>query len=276
MEKRILFLDLDGTLLDDGKHITPGNRLALERALSAGHRVVITTGRPLKSAKAQAQRLGLTVPGCYLIAYNGAVVYDCHRESVLYQLTLDFDALYAIFDEAERRGLFILTYDGDEVVVEPRCDGETVRRYCAPVGMSYRVISDVRQDLTQPPPKTLLIDFDDRRPVEEMQQWIGSTLSDRVDCFFSNPWYLEVVHAGMNKGKAVLEMCRRLGVPVSCAVAVGDEQNDISMIRAAGVGVAMANGTEAVKATADYVTAHDNNHDGVAEVVERFCFGTEE
>ena len=74
MKKRLLFLDLDGTLLNDAKEITTGNREALERTLQRGHGVIITTGRPLKSALEQSRRLGLDKPGCYTIAYNGAMV----------------------------------------------------------------------------------------------------------------------------------------------------------------------------------------------------------
>ena len=270
---RLLFLDLDGTLLDDGKEISPGNRRALERALRAGHRVVITTGRALSSAKIQAQRLGLDRSGCYLITFNGAVVYDCGTESVLSRTFLDPEALYAVFDEANRRGVCIVTYSIDEIIVESRNDGETAQRYCAPLGMDYRVADDIRTELTAPSPKALIVDFDDHSRLEGMRDWIETHLSGRADCFFSNRSYLEVVPAGMNKGQAVIEMCRRLNVPISNAIAVGDEANDLSMIQAAGIGVAMANGTQAVKAAADYVTERDNNHDGVAEVVERFCFG---
>ena len=92
MKQKTLFLDLDGTLLNDEKQITPGNRRALETALDAGHRVVITTGRPLVSAIKQSQSLGLTGKGCYLIAFNGGIVYDSFREEIIYQQDLPTEA----------------------------------------------------------------------------------------------------------------------------------------------------------------------------------------
>ena len=88
MKKRLLFLDLDGTLLNDEKEITRGNREALERTLQRGHGVIITTGRPLKSALAQAKRLGLDQPGCYTIAYNGAMVYDWGKQDKIFSRAL--------------------------------------------------------------------------------------------------------------------------------------------------------------------------------------------
>ena len=75
-ETKILFTDLDGTLLNDQKQISEGNLAAIRQALDLGHKVVISTGRALASAKKQAETLGLTMPGCYIIAFNGACIYD--------------------------------------------------------------------------------------------------------------------------------------------------------------------------------------------------------
>lgn len=83
METKILFADIDGTLLNDQKEIPKENMTAIQKALDLGHYVVVATGRPLDSAKAVAKDLGLMMQGCYLIAYNGAIVYDCGNEKVL-------------------------------------------------------------------------------------------------------------------------------------------------------------------------------------------------
>lgn len=270
MKKRILFLDLDGTLLNDEKQITPGNRAALEGALERGHDMVITTGRPLKSAMNQAHVLGMDRPGCYLIAYNGAVIYDWAQNKQIFTRSLSFDAVHRVFDKANAMGLHIQTYDTWDVLVEQRCDDAAVRRYCGLIRMDFRVIADVRKDLTEEPVKCLIIDYDRQTDLLKIQDWITENMTEEVDCFFSCDQYLEVVPKGMNKGEAVKMLCADLGVEIENAVAAGDAANDLSMIEAAGIGVAMANGTDQVKAAADYVTTHDNNHDGIAEVVERF------
>lgn len=267
---KCLFLDLDGTLLRDDKSLSEANYRAIQQALARGHRAVITTGRPLKSALLQAQALGLTGQGCYVIAMNGGRVWDCAGERELYRRSMAWDDLFALFDEANRRGIFVQTYDDRDVVVEARNDNETVRRYCAPIQMDYRVVDDIRSGLTVPPVKAMAIDFFDRAPVEDLEAWICRELAGRLDCFFSSQYYLEIVPAGQNKGTVLKAMCARLGIPLRDAVAVGDAANDIPMIRAAGVGVAMANADLPVRAAADVVTARDNNHDGIAEVVERF------
>lgn len=270
MEKKILFLDLDGTLLNDQKEITAGNRRAIEEALERGHRVVVTSGRPLKSSLAQARRLGLAGEGCYVIAYNGAVIYDCSAGEPVFRRTLEMEDLYRVFDEARRRGYYIQTYDQEDVVFEEGGNEETARRYCEAIGMEYRVIRDVRKDVKEAPVKALLIDYQDPAPLAEMARWIGENMAGRVDCFASSQYLLEVVAVGMNKGAAVAALCGLLDVPVEDTVAAGDQANDIAMIRAAGVGVAMANGTAETQTAADYITQKDNNHDGIEEVIRKF------
>lgn len=270
MMKKLLFLDLDGTLLNDSKQITQGNRDALKRILDRGHGVVITTGRPLSSAIQQAHLLGLDKPGCYLIAYNGGLIYDWTTEQEIFSRTVSLADTFEIFDMVNLQGVHIQTYDDRDVLVEKRCDDEEVVRYCRGTLMQYRVLDDIRAGLKKEPVKCLAIDFRDQTNLIRIQDQILEKMSDRLDAFFSCDQYLEIVPLGISKGEAVRMLCRMLDVPIAHAVAVGDAANDLSMIEAAGIGVAMCNGTDEVKSAADYVTTRDHNHDGVAEVIERF------
>lgn len=270
MMKKLLFLDLDGTLLNDSKQITQGNHDALKRILDRGHGVVITTGRPLSSAIQQAHLLGLDKPGCYLIAYNGGLIYDWTTEQEIFSRTVSLADTFEIFDMVNLQGVHIQTYDDRDVLVEKRCDDEEVVRYCRGTLMQYRVLDDIRAGLKKEPVKCLAIDFRDQTNLIRIQDQILEKMSDRLDAFFSCDQYLEIVPLGISKGEAVRMLCRMLDVPIARAVAVGDAANDLSMIEAAGIGVAMCNGTDEVKSAADYVTTRDHNHDGVAEVIERF------
>ena len=271
MKKRLLFLDLDGTLLNDAKEITTGNREALERTLQRGHGVIITTGRPLKSALEQSRRLGLDKPGCYTIAYNGAMVYDWSKQDKVFQRALTIPAVIRVFEKANEIGEHIQTYDSFDVLVEARGDDEAVRRYCKMVSMTHRVIGDVHTDLKEDPVKCLVINYEKKDGLEVMQTWIRENMPE-MDCFFSCPQFLEVVPKGMNKGEAVKMLCKLLGVEIENAVACGDAANDLAMLKAAGIGVAMQNGADEVKAIADYITTRDNNHDGVAEAADKFFY----
>ena len=271
MKKRLLFLDLDGTLLNDAKEITRGNREALERTLQRGHGVIITTGRPLKSALAQARRLGLDQPGCYTIAYNGTMVYDWGKQGNVFTRALDIPSVIRVFEKANEIGEHIQTYDSFDVLVEPRGDDEALRRYCKMVSMTHRVIGDVHTDLKEDPVKCLVINYEKKDGLLKMQDWIRANM-EGMDCFFSCEQFLEVVPKGMNKGEAVKMLCKLLDVEIEDAVACGDAANDLAMLKAAGIGVAMCNGSDEVKAAADYITTRDNNHDGVAEAADKFFY----
>lgn len=270
MKKRLLFMDLDGTLLNDEKKITEGNRAALNDLLARGHGAIITTGRPLKSAMDQARLLGMDRPGCYLIAYNGAVIYDWSQEKQIFTRSLPYSTVHRVVELANERGEHVQTYDTWKVLVERRCDDAAVRRYCKLIGMEFSVVEDVHTDLKEEPVKCLVINYEEKSGLVKIQEWIRENMREEVDCFFSCDQYLEVVPKGMSKGEAVKMLSRMMGVEIADAISVGDAANDLSMIEAAGIGVAMANATAEVKAVADYITVKDNNHDGIAEVVERF------
>ena len=120
--KKILFTDLDGTLLNSEKLVSEGNRAAIQRLLDAGHYLVVATGRPTKSAFKVVQKLGLTMPGCYMIAYNGGVIFDCAKEEIWVEKTLPMEHARYLFEEAKRYGLYIQTY-GKEDKILTSCGG---------------------------------------------------------------------------------------------------------------------------------------------------------
>lgn len=267
--KKAIFLDLDGTLLTDDKRVPDVNRTAIERMLADGNSVVIATGRPLSSAIIQAERLGLTEPGCYLIAYNGGILYDTAERKEIFHASIPLELVRKVFEEANRRGIHIQTYQGTKVIVEPRCDDKEIRLYCSRILIEYEVIDNVSL-LEEEPVKMLIIDLADKAPLVEFMQWIGSWADDRLDCFFSNDEYVEIVPKGMNKGNAIRKMAELLNISVENTIAAGDAANDITMLQAAGVGCAMKNAAQEVKLAADYITEADNNSGGVAEIIERF------
>ncbi len=268
-DRKALFLDLDGTLLTDDKQIPEGNREAIYRMLEQGHSVIIATGRPLVSAVLQAEKLGLTSRGCYIIAFNGGTLYDSFEKKVIYRSTIPLEIVTKVFAEANKRGIHIQTYRDDKVVVEPAGDDDIVRQYCSKIIVEHEVIPDIRM-LDEEPVKMLIIDMNDPAPLEEFRQWVASWGDDVLDTFFSNDQYVEIVSKGLNKGNALLQMAEILGVDRENTISAGDAGNDLQMIEAAGLGCAMSNATDEIKAAAGYITERDNNECGVAEIIDRF------
>jgi len=272
--RKILFTDLDGTLLNDDKLVSEENYRAIQRLLDAGHYLVITTGRPTKSGFRVAQRLGLTMPGCFMIAYNGGVIYDCSKREIQIEKTIPMEHVRYLFQEAEKYGLYIQTYGVDDKIYAST-EGEELQYYVNSNRgvLDYAVSTDVCSIIDKEPNKVMLIDLNETGIIpfwREHKDWENG----RCDSTFSDAKFLEYLAPGVSKGNAVHTLCEMLGTDIQNAFAVGDERNDISMIEAAGVGIAMKNAVEEAKQAADYVTEHDNNHGGIAEVIERLILGT--
>ena len=266
--KKIFFTDLDGTLLNSKKEITPENKAAIEKARMQGHSIVLATGRSTVNMLLQVRRLGLDVPGCYAITFNGSCVIRCDTGEVILWKSLDKDTVQYLFDETRKWQIHCQAYSRTETIAEK--ETPELIRYDRNNGGHSRLVKDVPQALTEDPPKVLLADLHDREKLECFQKEHAETLAGRADSFFSCKEYLEYVPAGVSKGSAIRWLCEYLHADLSQTVAAGDAANDISMLQTAAVGVAMCNGEAAVKACADYVTQQDNEHSGVAEIIEKF------
>lgn len=273
MENRskILFTDLDDTLLDRRKEISPENRRAIRRAVRRGHRVVLCSGRPLMGVLPQIQalerELDLSQPGCYAIAYNGGVLYDCFREQVVYKESLPLSYVKYIFQEARQYDLFCQTYS-DTHLLAP-CPSHALDAYLAGTQMPCKIIPSLPDTLEEEPAKVLVIGEDPKK-LSAYEHAIQEWARDKISVFYSNAMYLEHVPLGVSKGTAIKRLCRYLDIPLEDTIAAGDEQNDIPMLQTARIGVAMANATPGCRACADYITENDCDHSGIAEVIERF------
>lgn len=268
MDTRILFTDLDGTLLNDQKEVTPGNRAAIEAALSRGHKIVISTGRPLASARIQAERIGLTMNGCYAITYNGGQIYDMYHKKTIYGRTLPIDLVKPLFSSAFERNLHIQTYSATHILSEH--DTSELHEYAKINRLPYELVTDIQTSLKEAPYKLIAIAFHRHDALLQYQAEVLSQYSDLLDSFFSNDDFLEIVPSGISKGFAVKWLCDYLHIPLCNSVAAGDAQNDISMLETAHIGAVMCNAFPDVLPHGNYITQADNNHDGIAEIIHRF------
>ncbi len=264
----IFFTDLDDTLLNRRKEVSPENREALEELLRRGHLLVISTGRASASALRLARDLALDRPGCYAMCFNGAQILRLEDHALLTGQILSAEVIDACCRLAKDFGMHIQAYDTEDVVVLR--DDEEIRSYAALQSLTYRVEPDLAAALPQGTPKMLCIDLQDRSRLEAFRQLVSSSLPDQVDVYLSARNYLEIVPKGVNKGTAVLSMCENLGIPSAHTIAAGDQENDLTMLQTAAVGCAMANAIPPVKAAADYVTENDCDHSGVAELLNKF------
>lgn len=268
MNNKILFVDLDLTLLCDDKSITQGNKNAICRMLEEGHYIALATGRPIESGRIVARELGFTMPGCYMIAFNGAVLYDCAADRILLKRSLPIEVVQELFERAQRAGIYAQTFNNTDIITTKHT--KELDYYREKSHLSYKLSPNVLDVLEEEPQKVLLISLEHKEWLARFQRANLSWERGKCSSFFSCKEYLEYCPINTSKATGVEYLTRILNMPSDCTVAVGDEQNDIAMINAAHVGIAMKNGIRELKAVADYVTENDNNHDAIAEVIEKF------
>lgn len=268
METKILFTDLDGTLLTSERNISPDVLAAIEELIEKGHKFVLSTGRPLMSALQLAKTYDFIRPGFYISSFNGGLIYDCYEEKELHRKGIPHAAVRLIFDEAKKRGLHVHTYSDTHVLAEK--PSEMLTHYCQCIGMPYRIVPSVTDELPFEPQKVIVADLADHSVLEAFRNDMRPIAEPSLNSVFSNPMLLEYGNPTSTKGNALRFLCELYGIDMKNSVAAGDEENDLTMIEAAGIGVAMANAKEEVKNAASYITQRDNNHGGIKEIIEKF------
>jgi Cof subfamily protein (haloacid dehalogenase superfamily) len=268
LRKNILFTDMDGTLLLKDSTVSADMKAALDRAVAAGHRLVLTSGRPLPSIRERIIKLGFNYPDTYIIAFGGALIYDLEAGKVIHSYKVPQVAIRGIAALCREEGIYIQGYTDEEIILTAAT--EETDYYRQRVNMPYREVPDLADYLTDGSSKLQIIHLTDHEKLEALRAKIVAEYGEYVDTFFSSPRYLEILPKGVSKGVAVKFMTSYLSVPVSHTFAAGDEDNDISMLKIAGRGVAMANASEQVKAAADIITVNDNNHDGLIEILNKY------
>jgi Cof subfamily protein (haloacid dehalogenase superfamily) len=258
-------VDLDGTVRSRIHGITPGVRAAVAAAQARGVRVCVATGRMWRSAEPWVRALGATSP---VILYNGGQVLDFESGRTLYERRLPRDAARAALAVIRRaHDVQPLVYVRDGVYAERR--DRLLDAYAVDDGLTYDVVPTFETLLVDEPHKLLAIGAAER--IQALQHSVRAARLPVHDVQ-SEPVYLEILPSGISKGTAMEAMLAALGVTAEETIAIGDNWNDLEMIEAAGLGVAMGQAPDGVRARADHVcgTAEE---EGVREVIERFVLG---
>lgn len=266
MEKKILVLDIDGTLTNSKKEITPKTREAIWQCMEKGHKVVLASGRPTPGMKRYAKELELKERGGYLLSYNGARITDCATGEILYQQKLPLSIVPGIYQYAVDHNMGMITYLNDTVIsaFEPDEYVELEARINAlPIQVESDFLNFVNFDIN----KCLLTAPQDAAAVYEKE--LAAEYIENASIYRSEPFFVEVMPKNVDKAASLARMLEILHMTKEQAICCGDGFNDISMIKYGGVGVAMANAQQPVKEAADYITA-SNDEDGLVEVIYKF------
>ncbi len=268
---KLVAIDLDGTLLDSTKEISTRNKKAIASAMEKGVKIVICSGRVYSGARLYAKQIGSKDP---IIACNGAVITEKVDGRVIYSNYLHTEACMKINDILHKNDLYFHVYAGDTMYTEKL--GYTSLKYFEKNKslpkedrVEIEIVEDMASKLKSLSEKVLkFVAVADNREQLKIARYEIEQLQN-VDVMSSNYDNFEVLQKGVSKGEALKKISEYLKVPPSEMIAIGDNENDISMFKYAGLSVAMENGEDFAKEAAQYVTA-SNNDDGVAEAIERF------
>lgn len=268
MSIKLFVTDLDGTLLVSASTVSKRNIAAAQAAAKAGVTVTIATGRMYKAALPVAQALGVDVP---IITYNGALIKTTSGKE-LYAAYLPPEVVAEVASFAQERGWYIQSYSHDELLF-PVYD-EHSRGYEQAQAIKGRLVGwdGLRSpEYTQAVSKMLCI-TDDESETEQRIREFNDHFGGRIVAVRSKADYAEITCPGVSKASGIQRLAERLGISIDETMAIGDGDNDIPMLKAAGHSVAMGNAVPEVKAICDYVTG-DCEADGFAAAIEKYVLG---
>ncbi|MEF9974692.1 MAG: Cof-type HAD-IIB family hydrolase [Clostridia bacterium] len=266
MRYRALALDLDGTLTNTQKTVTPRTREALFLAASRGVTVILASGRPVEGMRKMAELVDLSRLDGYVLACNGASILRYRDGQMVFCADIPIETIAALQPLSARFGVALLGYAGDCVVTN-----DAANRYAQKEaynnGLALEEQADLARAIARPIPKLMLVGEPER--LARAAECAKALFSGQLNVFLSESYFLEITPLGIDKAAGLRRLIDQLGIPREELIAVGDGLNDIPMLAFAGLGVAMQNAYPETKAAADAHTL-SNDQDGVAEVVRRY------
>ena len=266
MDKKVLVLDIDGTLTNSRKEITDSTRQAIWDAVMRGHKVMLASGRPTPGMRRYEEELQLARYGGYLLSFNGARIVECRTGEVIYQRSLSNSLVPGLYRYAKERHMGLITYLWDTVISAFEPD-EYVQLEARINGLPIRVVENFPKFVDFDIQKCLLTAPGELAAVyeKELQEKYGPSAS----IYRSEPFFVEVMPQGVDKASSIEQMLPVMGVDREHVIWCGAGFNDISMIRYAGLGRAIAHAQAALKEAADYITA-SNAEDGIFQAIQEF------
>ena len=266
MKYNMIVLDLDGTLTNRDKVITPRTKQSLMEAQKRGLKVVLASGRPTYGVLPLAKELELEKYGGYILSFNGGIIMDCRTQEVVFRKELPVEENSRIVNLARQEQVDILTYQGPRILTNNQ-DNPYAKIESRINHLELKQIENLEHYLDFQVPKFLMLDDGDY--LASVEGRVKAALGKNFSVYRSEAYFLEILPRGIDKAQCLAQLLKLLGMQREEMIACGDGFNDISMIEYAGLGVAMENAVRPVRNAADYVTL-SNNDDGVAHVVEKF------
>ena len=267
MKYKLLVLDVDGTLLDSQHKLSTQTLATLLKIQQMGMILVLASGRPTFGIQALTDKLDMKNNGGYILSYNGGQIINVQTGEVLFEKRIDPEMIPYIERKAKKNGFAIFTYHKGTLITDSP-DNKHIQEEAALNGMEIVAVENFSEAIDFRPCKCVLVSDNEEALVGLKDHW-RKRLSGVLDVYRSESYFLEVVPESIDKGNTLAVLMERLGVAAENTIAIGDGRRDYSMIQLAGLGIAMGNAQDSIKACADYV-ADSNDKDGVAKAVQKY------
>lgn len=278
MKYKLIAIDMDGTLLSNKHEIPEFNKEMIKKATQAGVKIAITTGRLFASARKYSDVIGVETP---IISSNGAYIREKDREEVIYESNLSKKQFDEVLSVVRKYGFTVYMNTSDTVISENVVpDDHAYKLVNNELDDAWKIkfVEGRRFEETYEEFSNDILKFiciEERENMDELMK-AKEELSKFEDLEVVSSWEnnFEIMPAGTSKGTAVQRLAEILGIKQEEVICIGDSENDLSMIKYAGLGVAMGNAIDIVKENADYVT-DTNSNAGVGKMIAKFIFGEE-
>lgn len=273
MKYKMIAMDMDGTLLTTDKQVSERSKEILQKAADAGIKLVICTGRIFTSAWEFAELIGTVAP---IIASNGAYIREKDRDEVIYMKNLQKDEIFKAVQIVKKHGFYPHLFSSDTIFTEKLFFTSHVydkQNQSLPKDRQVKIV--VTEDLEKVIEENyeiilkivIVSEMDEIEGLSKLRSEISKELDVSIVSSAENN--CEIMSKGISKGNGVKILGDIYGISPEETMCIGDNENDISMIEYAGLGVAMANASDALKEVANYIT-DTNDNDGVAKAIEKF------
>jgi Cof subfamily protein (haloacid dehalogenase superfamily) len=259
---KLIAIDLDGTLLNDNHEISLLNKMAIRKVLNRGIQVTLVTGRVYKSAVYYAEELGLD---SFLVLCNGALIKNREAE-VLYASRLDMALTGKLLEFAERNRVYIKVYIDDTLFIKE--ETEEARNFSKVHRIQYKAVGDLSAYIEKEPDLIVFKGLSEN--ITKLSKELRTEFGENISITQSFPTSLELMARHVSKREALIRLAEYLGVKREEVLAIGNSLNDLEMLEWAGQGVAMSNSYPLLKNRWHTVSRYDNNHDGVAHILEEY------
>ncbi|UXI03727.1 sugar-phosphatase [Photobacterium sp. TY1-4] len=263
---KLIALDMDGTLLNSDKQVSPRTKQAIADARAQGVKVVLASGRPLEGMTAYLTELDILSDDDFVLSYNASLIQRVASRQIIHRQVIQGSDAKNVASLAADLGVHVHAFSPERGLITPQnsryTEHESILNSMPVTELDFAELDDQEEII-----KVMMVADPDILSAAISK--LPAMLYEQYSVVQSAPFFLEVLHPQSNKGAGVAMLAEHLKISADEVICMGDAGNDHHMIRYAGLGVAMGNACDATKALADHIT-DTNDNDGVAQVIESF------